>query len=99
MWWSGSSLRRVSKPSLRSGCSGFIHFPGYGFSRMSLLETVWKLKTGPVLESQERADRDQQALFGRTVLPEIRFNEPYSYFPVSLTNHTLGNWDNYSPLG
>jgi hypothetical protein len=47
-------------------------------------ETVWKIKTAPILESHERADWDQQTLFGRTVLAEIRFNEPYSYFPDSL---------------
>jgi hypothetical protein len=54
-------------------------------------ETVWKSKTAPILESHERADRDQQALYRLLMLPETTFNEPSSYFPDSLTRGLLGN--------
>ena len=47
-------------------------------------ETVWKVKIVPIVESDERADRNQQALFGHLTLPETTFNEPSSYFPDSL---------------
>ena len=54
-------------------------------SEKTTSETVWKLGIGLILKSHEREDRDQQALFGRRVLPETTFNEPSSYFPDSLT--------------
>ena len=55
------------------------------FPRRLSLETVWKLETGPILKSHERADRNQQALFSRLlVMPETTFNEPSSYFIGSL---------------
>jgi hypothetical protein len=47
-------------------------------------ETVWKIRIVPIVESHERADRDQQALFGHLTLPETPSNEPSSYFPDSL---------------
>jgi hypothetical protein len=47
-------------------------------------ETVWKIRIVPIVESHERADRDQQALFGHLTLPETPFNEPSSYFPDSI---------------
>ncbi len=50
-------------------------------------ETVWKIDTGPILKSHKRADRYQQPLFSRLVLPETTFNEPSSYFPDSLSRN------------
>ena len=47
-------------------------------------ETVWKIKIVPIVESHERADRDQQPLFSHLTLPEATFNEPSSYFLDSL---------------
>src|SRR5918995_1160066 len=64
--------------------------PCVGVSRQSL-ETVWKIKTGPILKSHERADRDQQALLNYLVLPEITFNEPSCYFPDSFSRNCLIN--------
>jgi hypothetical protein len=55
------------------------------FPRRQLLETVWKIKIVRIVESHERAERDQQALFGHLTLPESTFNEPSSYFPDSLS--------------
>jgi hypothetical protein len=59
------------------------------FPRRPLLETVWKIKIVRIVESHERAERDQQALFGHLTLPETTFNEPSSYFPNSLSRQLV----------
>ena len=75
--------------------AGSTHDPKYGFPRTLLLETVWKVKIVPIVESDERADRNQQALFGHLTLPETTINESFSYFPDSLSRDCLESPDGY----
>ncbi|CAA9323171.1 MAG: hypothetical protein AVDCRST_MAG93-5848 [uncultured Chloroflexia bacterium] len=67
------------------GPGPFYELEALEFLRISVGETVWKIAIDLILEFHERADWDQRALFGRLVSPENTFDEPYRYFPDSLS--------------
>ena len=84
--WAQSSviLRTKCRRALEYGNQAFGYPPKPASIHELPIETVWKIGTGPIVESLERADRDQQALFGHLVLPETTLAEPSGYFPDSL---------------
>ncbi len=59
----------------------------YELPRIPLLETVWKLRIGLDLGCSERPKQGEVVPFRRLEPPNKRDQEPFSYFPDSLSRH------------
>jgi hypothetical protein len=57
----------------------------------SLLETVWKIRMGSALRSQESQKPGERHPYRRLVLPKARDPSPSSYFPNSFGSGILGS--------
>jgi hypothetical protein len=65
--------------------AGVIQDSAYKLLRISLLETVWKIRMGSALRSQESEKPGERHPYRRLVLPKARDPSPSSYFPNSFS--------------
>src|SRR5215216_2879582 len=61
------------------------------FPRTPLLETVWKIRMGFTMGSDETLKRGQKPSYCRFCATKTRYLDPSSYFPNSFRRGILGN--------